>query len=214
MSAAICSYWLPCFLTVLVLLFFLSQSFCVFFSLCHRVSPQAALFSLCSPVSECLIALPHFYLQIYAFKLMLIIGVHSDISSSGLLFALVCRNLSLCKVTVMVVLCIFNRISEMMDHCTLPRWPLRTWATTPAMRTATSSFSKHTPCRLMVCNVQHIHLQNRPVTIKFTREQYNNPLDLKKQWKESKMKHTLYCSLNIYVHWKHSDSECKYKLTT
>lgn len=86
-----------------------------------RVSPQAALFSVCGPVSGCLIALPHFYLQIYALKLTLIIGVHSDISSSVLLFALVCHNLSLCKVTLMVVLCIFNRISEMMDHCTLPR---------------------------------------------------------------------------------------------
>lgn len=154
MSAAICFYWLPCFLTILFLLFFLSQSLCVFFTLCHRVSLQAALFSICSPVSGCLIALPHFYLQINAFKLTLIIGLHADISSSGLLFALVCRNLSLCEVTVMVVLCIFNRISEMMDHCTLPRWPLRTWATTPATQMATSSFSKRTPCRLMVCNVR------------------------------------------------------------
>lgn len=122
-----------CNLLLLITLFFnsphssflslsLSQSLCIFFSLCYStVSLQAALFSLCCPVYGCLIALPLFYLQIYAFKLMLIIGVHSGISSCGLLFALVCRNLSLFKVTVMVVLCIFNRISEMMDHCTLPR---------------------------------------------------------------------------------------------
>lgn len=102
-----------CNLLLLITLFFncarspflsltLSQSLCIFFSLCHRtVSLQAALFSLCSPVSGCLIALPLFYLQIYAFKLTLVIVVHSGISSSGLLFALVCHNLSLFKVMLM-----------------------------------------------------------------------------------------------------------------
>lgn len=41
-----------------------------------------------------------FYLQIYVFKLTLVV-VHSGISSSGLLFALVCHNRSLFKVMLM-----------------------------------------------------------------------------------------------------------------
>jgi len=70
----------------------LSQSLCIFFSLCHRtVSQQAGFFSLCNPVSGCLIALP----------LTLVIVVHCGISSSGLLFPLVCHNLSLFKVILM-----------------------------------------------------------------------------------------------------------------